>query len=237
MATTGAGLGVFCALTARHYERLLDAGFAADGDTLASAICAARIAPLVPIIWVDGSGRADRLQLAAALAGGVVLAGVYARYGDDAVFVCRVAAVLMLLMLACIDARICLLPDALTQPLLWLGLVMAWQDAGPGLQPAMAGVITGYGLLAVPRWLWLCLRKQDAVGAGDVKLLAALGPWVGAWGVAHVLMLSCVAGALFTALHQRRWRPSGAYPFGPFIALAAVADFLSPSGLQSLFYV
>lgn len=233
----GAALGLFCALTARHYERLLYAGFAADGDSLANAMRAALAAPLVPIIWVDDAGRADVVQLVASLSGGVMLAGMVARYGAAVAFPCMVAATLMMLMLACIDARTRLLPDALTQPLLWLGLLVAWNGAWLGLDSAIAGVIAGYALMAVPRWLWWFMRRQDAIGGGDVKMLAALGAWVGAWGVAHVLMLACVAGALFTALHQRSWRPSGTYPFGPFIALAGVADLLSPSGLQSTFYV
>lgn len=237
LAMAGGALGVFCVLIARHYERLLCSGSIPDGDSLANAVRAAWCTPMFSIISVDAARRTNAVSRVIALLASLMLGGLYLRYGMSPTFACFGGAGLILLLLSCIDARVSLLPDALTQPLLWLGLICAWAGPGIDLESSLGGVVAGYGLLALPRWLWWRWRQQECIGAGDVKLLAALGAWVGAWAVVHVLMLACIAGAAFTVLHQRRWRPSGSYPFGPFMALAGMADFLSPSGLQSLFSI
>lgn len=237
LALTGAVLGVFCARAAHYYEQRLATGRAPDDDSLTYAVRAALSAPVVPIIWVDDHGRTDPIPMLAALTSALMLAGLHARHGAGPELLCIGMAVCVLVMLSCIDVRLGLLPDALTRPLLWLGLVWAWAGGGIDVHTSVGGVLAGYILLTLPRWLWWHWRGLECMGAGDAKLLAATGAWVGVWGVVHVLMLACLACAVFAVLHQRRWRVAGAYPFGPFLAGAILADFLLPSGLQSVFYV
>lgn len=226
LTMTGCVVGVFCALAARHYDRLMGQGYKPDAASLMAAMQAVVAAPFTPIIGSDDAMGPRVLPVVAGAVSAAILAGLYLRHGGDVRLMPLGVACVILVLLACIDMRVCLLPDALTQPLLWLGLLCAWAGVGLSVRDSIAGVATGYLLLSVPRLLWLWWRKLDAVGAGDVKLLAALGAWVGAFGITRVLAVACIAGVVFAMIHQRSWRPGGAYPFGPFIALAGVAEFL-----------
>lgn len=232
---TGGAAGVFCALTARHYDTLMRTGYYPDESSLAIAVRTALSVPIAPIIGADDVRGADWSLCIPALVSATMLAGLYACYGRGPEFVAVGTACVVLLMLSCIDVRVCLLPDALTRPLLWLGLICAWAGIGITVQASVGGAVAGYVLLALPRILWCCVRRTEGVGGGDVKLLAAVGAWVGAMGVVHVLTVACIAGTVFAMFHQRRWRPSGAYPFGPFIALGGLAEFMVMSGVQSWF--
>lgn len=223
---TGGVVGLFCAASARHYHRLMGLGCRPDAASLMAALRATLTAPVTSIIGGDDAGWTRLLHLVAAAVASAALTGLYMRHGADATFLIFSFACTVLILLACIDVRVCLLPDALTQPLLWLGLLCAWAGFGIRIDDSVAGIVVGYLLLTVPRLLWLWCRQVDAVGAGDVKLLAALGAWVGAYGIIKTLAVACVAGVVFAAIHQRRWRPAGAYPFGPFIALGGMAEFL-----------
>ena len=226
LTMTGCVVGVFCALAARHYDRLMGLGYRPDGATMMAAMRAALAAPLTSIIGADDAFRSRVLPVIAGAVSAVVSAGLYLRHGVDARLLSLGVACAILVLLACIDMRVCLLPDALTQPLLWLGVLCAWAGLGLPVRDSVAGVATGYLLLSVPRQLWLWWRKVDAVGAGDVKLLAAVGAWVGAFGITRILAIACVAGVVYAMIHQRCWRPGGAYPFGPFIVFAGVTEFL-----------
>lgn len=165
----------------------------------------------------------------------VLLAGLYLRLGAVPWFIALAVASVLLVLLACIDVRTCLLPDALTQPLLWLGIATAWAGIGIHVYASIAGIILGYALLAVPRGVWLWWRGIDGMGRGDVKLLAALGAWVGEFGIMMVLAVACVTGLVFAVMRQRPWCSREAYPFGPFIFLGAMTEFLFPSEVQSWF--
>lgn len=222
----GGVVGGFCALSARHYDRLLGLGCRPDAASLMAALRAALAAPDLSIIGADDAGRSRLLSIMAGAVTSVVLVGLYVRHGADVTFLFLSIACTVLILLACIDARLCLLPDALTQPLLWLGLLCAWVGFGIHVDDSIAGIAAGYLLLTMPRLFWLWWRRVDAVGAGDIKLLAALGAWVGAYGVTKTLAVACITGVVFAAIHQRRWSPAGAYPFGPFIAFGAMAEFL-----------
>lgn len=228
-------MGMFCARTAYCYGRLLCRRHVPDGACLMLALRMALAAPVMPIIGLDDAGRSYIMAVAAGAFSAVALAGLYMGYGATHEFVSVGVVCIVLVLLACIDVRVRLLPDALTLPLLWLGLCGAWAGAGIPLHDSVAGVMAGYAILAVPRLGWLWWRRQEGVGAGDVKLLAALGAWVGSSGIVRVLVVACIAGVVAAVVHQRRWRPSGTYPFGPFLALGGLAEFLLVSGVQSWF--
>ena len=128
-----------------------------------------------------------------------------------------------LLALGWIDWRRFILPDALTLPLIVLGLAAAWGLAPDELWDRLAGAVCGYLLLWAVAWVYRRLRGRDGLGLGDAKLLAAAGAWVGAGGLPSVL-----AGAAFAALAAaggmmlagRRLDRHTALPFGPFLAAA-----------------
>ncbi|HEU0229475.1 MAG TPA: A24 family peptidase [Burkholderiaceae bacterium] len=161
------------------------------------------------------------------------VAGVfYWRHGWTPVFFGAFVAAGMLLALALIDARTSLLPDALTLPLLWLGLAIAWLGGPVSLDDAVAGAMVGYGLLWLLFQAFRAVRGRDGMGYGDFKLLAALGAWLGPHPALLALLAACLGGLLFACVRQKTWRPAGAYPFGPFLALAGAGFMLAQCALS-----
>src|SRR5690606_22690486 len=106
---------------------------------------------------------------------------------------------LALLTLSLIDARTGLLPDALTLPLLWTGLLLALSGSWIDPAQALGGVMVGY----VGLWLLLQLSRRlygrDGMGRGDLKLLAAIGAWTGSQILLWVLLLACISGVVYAA--------------------------------------
>lgn len=131
-------------------------------------------------------------------------------------------ACMLLLALAAIDLRTQLLPDALTLPLLWAGLLyqLIWQPSR--LEDALLGAVIGYLLLWSFYQLFRLLTGREGMGYGDFKLLAALGAWSGWQALPLTLTLSAGAGATVGILCQLAIpRLRGApLPFGPFLAAA-----------------
>jgi leader peptidase (prepilin peptidase)/N-methyltransferase len=160
---------------------------------------------------------------------------------------CAVAAVL--LAAALIDWDTTLLPDALTLPLLWAGLVAAALGWTLPLPQALWGAVAGYGSLwsvywlfklatgsGAPHRLWSAdywaeraASGKEGMGYGDFKLLAALGAWFGAWMIVPMLLMASLLGAVvgigMKLSHSLR---EGRYvPFGPFLAGAGVVVMLA----------
>ncbi|MBG6243813.1 prepilin peptidase [Candidatus Symbiopectobacterium sp. 'North America'] len=132
------------------------------------------------------------------------------------------ALLAFLIALAAIDAETLLLPDALTQPLLWLGLFINLSDAFVPLESAVIGAMAGYLALWVVYWLFKTLTGKDALGAGDFKLLAALGAWLGWQALPQLVLLAALGGLVMTCLW--RWRHGGDFDqplaFGPWLAIS-----------------
>lgn len=125
----------------------------------------------------------------------------------------------ILLLLYEIDERILLLPDVLTVPLLILGFAfssMALPDSGYNPVMSALGALAGY-ILPIIATLFLVKKHPDAFGGGDIKLLAAVGAWLGLAMVPYVILISCVVFALFSLAKRQR---AGA--FGPAIVIATL---------------
>jgi len=131
----------------------------------------------------------------------------------------------VLLLLARIDVRTHLLPDVLTLPLLWLGLL--WHAAGLGersLELAVWGAAAGYSVLWLPAGLLGAWQGKTLMGHGDFKLSAAIGAWLGCWALPFVWLLACMSSMLVVALAayfcgRRLHEPM---PFGPGLALGGI---------------
>ena len=133
-----------------------------------------------------------------------------------------------LIALTMIDIDHQLLPDNLTLPLLWLGLLFNLGGTYTGLADAVIGAMAGYLILWSIYWLFRLVTGKEGMGYGDFKLLAALGAWMG-WEALHmiVLMSSLVGAVCGIALMflQRRGREVP-IPFGPYLAAAGWITFL-----------
>lgn len=136
-----------------------------------------------------------------------------------------------------IDARTQLLPDQLTLPLLWLGLLLSLIPLFVGPSDAILGAAIGWASLWLVFWLFKWLTGKEGMGYGDFKLLGALGAWMGATALLPVILLSSLVGALVggIALFVGGKDRSTPIPFGPFIALAGWIWFVFGTELSVLY--
>jgi leader peptidase (prepilin peptidase)/N-methyltransferase len=128
-----------------------------------------------------------------------------------------------LLALAAIDADTSLLPDAITQPLTWSGLLVASLGlTGTTLNDALWGATVGYLFLWSVHWLFKWATDKEGMGQGDFKLLAALGAWLGWQSLLSLVMIASIAGVLVGVWWRFRGRlaPDEQMPFGPYLVLA-----------------
>ena len=147
-------------------------------------------------------------------------AAVAWKWGFSLATVGGLLLVWMLIALAFIDFDTTLLPDSLTLPLLWLGLLFNLGGHFATLADAVMGAIAGYLVLWSVYWLFKLVTGKEGMGYGDFKLLAALGAWLG-WQLLPVtLLLSSVVGAVIgiamivLVKHDKRVP----IPFGPYLA-------------------
>jgi leader peptidase (prepilin peptidase)/N-methyltransferase len=130
-----------------------------------------------------------------------------------------------LLAAALIDQDTTWLPDVLTLPLLWAGLLLAaLRVLDLPLTQAVWGAAWGYSSLWTVYWLFKWVTGKEGMGYGDFKLLAAMGAWLGPVALIPLTLLACVLGAsvgIGQILSQRRSRDQ-AMPFGPYLAFAGV---------------
>jgi leader peptidase (prepilin peptidase)/N-methyltransferase len=160
---------------------------------------------------------------------GLMFAAVAWRFGPQPAALMWCAVVAVLLALALIDWDTTVLPDILTLPLLWAGLVasaLGW-TALP-LQASLWGAVAGYLSLWSVYWLFKLTTHKEGMGFGDFKLMAALGAWLGWQMVVPILLGASVIGAVVgIGMKLNRSLREGRYvPFGPFLAGAGIAVML-----------
>jgi leader peptidase (prepilin peptidase)/N-methyltransferase len=140
-----------------------------------------------------------------------------------------------LIAMTFIDADTQLLPDDLTFPLLWAGLLMNVNGTFVPLQDAVIGAAAGYLALWSIYWLFKLATGKEGMGYGDFKLLAALGAWMGWTMLPTIILLSSVVGAvvgialMVFAKHGR----NTPIPFGPYLAAAGLIAMLYGAPLSA----
>ncbi|WP_174876012.1 prepilin peptidase [Vogesella oryzae] len=162
------------------------------------------------------------------LVSGVMLAAFAWHWGLGANWLWASVFGLILLVLTMIDAATQLLPDDLTLPLLWLGLLFNLNGGFVPLEQAVVGAMAGYLILWCVYWLFKLVTGKEGMGYGDFKLLAALGAWLGWQMLPLVILFSSLVGvicgiALMLAARHGRGQP---LPFGPYLAAAGMLAFL-----------
>ena len=143
-----------------------------------------------------------------------------------------------LVTLAMIDFDHQLLPDDITLPLLWLGLLINTFGLMTSLQDAVWGAIAGYLLLWGVYWLFKLVTGKEGMGYGDFKLLAALGAWLGWQALPIIILLSSLVGAVIgLGLIVIRGRDRNIpIPFGPYLAAAGFLSLMWGSEITSFYY-
>ena len=189
--------------------------------------------PLLSFLWLRGRARccgqpiSRRYPLMELTTGALfVLAGYLMAPGMP--LLGGLIFVSVLLILAAIDAQTQLLPDRLTLPLLWAGLLFNLSDTFAPLAEAVIGAMVGYLSLGSVYCVVRLLTGKEALGYGDFKLLAALGAWLGWQPLPQTLLLASASGLVWTLLQRLVTRRSLEQPlaFGPWLALAGGGIFL-----------
>ena len=144
---------------------------------------------------------------------------------------------LALIALTFIDFDTQLLPDDITLPLLWLGLMFNLNNGFTDLQSAVIGAAAGYLSLWSVYWLFKLIRGKEGMGYGDFKLLAAIGAWFGWKLLPAVILLSSTLGAaigiaLIVLTKRGKEVPM---PFGPFLAIGGIAALFFGQELARLY--
>ena len=133
-----------------------------------------------------------------------------------------------LIAMTLIDYDTKTLPDDLTYPLLWLGLLINLNGTIVPLRDAVIGAMAGYVSLWAVYWLFKLVTGKEGMGYGDFKLLAALGAWMGWAMLPTIIILSSVVGAIVgisLIVFARRDR-NNPIPFGPYLAAAGMIALL-----------
>ena len=184
--------------------------------------------PVLSYVWLKGRCMDCQHPIRASypiveLATGLIWLACTWRWGLDSQSLCWAVFATLLLTLSIIDWQTTLLPDDLTQTLVWTGLMASaagWLSLE--LHQAVWGVVAGYGSLWAIATTFEAITGKQGMGAGDFKLLAGLGAWVGPLALIPLVMLASLSGAC-VGLYLKftgRLRPDGYVPFGPFLALA-----------------
>jgi leader peptidase (prepilin peptidase)/N-methyltransferase len=143
-----------------------------------------------------------------------------------------------LIALTMIDIDHMLLPDDITLPLIWLGLLFNISGTFVSLQDAVIGAIAGYLALWAVYWVFKLATGKEGMGYGDFKLLAALGAWLGWQALPLIILLSSLVGAvlgILLMLLQRRGKDIP-IPFGPYLAIAGWIALIWGSQLMAWYW-
>jgi len=188
----------------------------------------------VPLVsWIALRGKCSacgariglKYPLVEALAG---LGAAYAawRFGASAAALGAALFAWFTIALAVIDQETGLLPDDLTLPLIWLGLLVNLNSAFIPLQDAVIGAVAGYLSLWLVYWGYKLATGKEGMGYGDFKMNAAVGAFLGWKMLPLVILLSSVVGLAFGALQmfaaRGRWDAGFRFHFGPYLAVAGI---------------
>lgn len=198
--------------------------------------------PLLSFLLLRGRCRAcqapiSRQYPAVELITGLLFAACAWRFGISLELGFALAFTAALVALSGIDLRTTLLPDQIVLPLLWLGLLASLVTLFVDPVSAILGAAAGYLSLWSVTALFKLLTGKDGMGAGDFKLLAALGAWCGFKAVLPVILISSVVGAVIGSI----WLATAGkhrdtqIPFGQYLAIAGWLQFISGVDLLGLY--
>ena len=190
--------------------------------------------PVLSYVWLKGRCRYCRAPISrryplVEIITALLSALVVWQLGSELKGFAALLLVWWLIALTFIDIDTQMLPDDLTLPLVWLGLLVNLSGAFVPLSDAVTGAAAGYLSLWSVYWLFRFATGKEGIGYGDFKLLAALGAWLGWMMLPFIVLLSSAVGALvgIAMIALRGHQRDKPIPFGPFLAVA---------GLIALFY-
>lgn len=167
-----------------------------------------------------------------------LFAVIILHFGASTAGLAALALTAVLIAAAGIDARTTLLPDQLTLPLLWLGLVANYFGLFTDLESAVLGAVAGYLSLWLVYHAFRLATGKEGMGYGDFKLLAALGAWLGWQALPIILLLASLVGAIvgITLILLRGRDRNIPIPFGPYLAAAGWLALLWGDPLITVYF-
>jgi leader peptidase (prepilin peptidase) / N-methyltransferase len=217
--------------------------------------CKAPIAALqnVPVVsWLALRGKCANCKArisarypAVELATGLLSGFIAWHFGFGGLALAALAFTWLLIALTMIDFDTQFLPDQLTYPLLWLGLIVSlWHPVwGPGGEPvgpreSIIGAAAGYVSLWSVYWAFKLITGKEGMGYGDFKLFAALGAWLGWQMLLPIIVLASGVGAMvgvYVMIRQRKGKDMQ-LAFGPFLAIAGWLALVAGNAVVSRYF-
>lgn len=184
--------------------------------------CKARISPRYPFVEI----------LSGALAGYTAW-----RFGPTLAGLGALLFAWAMIVLTFIDLDTFYLPDDITLPLLWAGLLFNLGNAHIDLQSAVIGAVAGYLALWTVFWLFKLATGKEGMGYGDFKLLAAIGAWLGWQVLPLVILMSSFVGMIIyiSLMVLGRHNRETPIPFGPYLAIAGIIALLHGPAINRLY--
>ncbi|MEZ0232161.1 MAG: A24 family peptidase [Methylophilaceae bacterium] len=168
---------------------------------------------------------------------GLLIGLISWKFGYSSIAVAAWIFTFALIALTFIDFDTQLLPDDITLPLLWLGLLFNLNTGFTDIHSSIIGAVAGYLSLWSVYWIFKIVTGKEGMGYGDFKLLAAIGAWFGWQLLPAVILLSSLAGSiigigLIVLANQGRNVPM---PFGPYLALGGIAALFFGPQLSQIY--
>ena len=199
--------------------------------------------PLLGWLWLRGRCAACKAPISARyplleLAAGLLAAAVAVRFGPGFVAVAAIGLSLTLLVLTQIDIDHMLLPDAITLPGIWAGLLVNLGGTFTDLRSAVIGAVVGYLTLWLVYHLFKWLTGKEGMGYGDFKLLALLGAWLGWQALPACILVASLVGTVYglTAIVLQGRGRQQPFPFGPFLAAAGWINLMWGEALRAAYW-
>ncbi|MBI6882413.1 prepilin peptidase [Pseudomonas putida] len=171
-------------------------------------------------------GTTKRLAVMMGVASSTVSALTFLEFGFTIKALVFIILAMALIIASAIDLRYKLLPDMISLPILWLGLLVNLDNGFTDIRSAVIGAAAGYAFLFIISRMFVLVAGREGMGDGDLKLLALIGAW-GGWQILPVtLLLSSILGVLVAVYYLSRQGGTGSFPFGPALSAAGLISIL-----------
>ena len=143
-----------------------------------------------------------------------------------------------LILQAGIDFQESLIPDEITLPMLWVGLIVNNFNVFVSLQEAVIGSVMGYLIFWMIYWLFKIATGKDGIGQGDFKLIAMLGAWFGYKNVPLIIFISTAMGSVIGGILilLKKYNKNSPIPFGPYLAVAGLIVMLCGDAINAWYW-
>jgi leader peptidase (prepilin peptidase)/N-methyltransferase len=183
--------------------------------------------PLLSYLFLKGRCRSCGVHISVQyplveLLTGLMSLAIILHFGYNIAGIAALVFTWALIALAIIDLKTTLLPDNITLPLLWIGLLLNQQGIFTDLNSSLYGAVVGYLSLWLLYHFFKLLTGKEGMGFGDFKLFAVFGAWMGWQSLPLIIILSSLAGAIIGIglILFRGKNRNTAIPFGPYLAIA-----------------